>query len=481
MIPPNIKSFFTLFALFLALTTFTLPGAQASPASQVQTVQAAQEPIPAELINAIQATKAQFVDSNIASFNVHSAGLDFILYSEQQFIAADGGASDHFGWWVVHDGDMAVVAAPMDDIDANIDQGSVYVLTRDGTTWSVQQKLTASDGAAGDVFGYSVALLNDDTLLVGAYADDVGGNVDQGSVYFFTRSGSTWSEVLHLFAPDGGGAYECYGRAVALSGDTALVGSYGDFIGGNQLQGSVFVYIQNESSWDFQQKLTALDGAANDQFGWALALDGDTALVGAYIDDVIANTNQGSAYIFERDGAIWTQQAHLIAPDGAAGDEFGVSVAIDDDTALVGTWGMVSGAVRPGSVYVFTRAETIWSLQQTLTASDGVPGDHLGYAVALEGDTALVGAPWDDVSANIDQGSVYVFTRSGTHWNEQAHVIASDGGASDRYGMAVSLSGTTALVGSYLHDVSGSSDQGSAYFYLELHRFYSPLMLRSPQ
>ena len=347
-------------------------------------------------------------------------------------------------------------------------------------SWSVQQKLTASDGGAGDVFGYSVALLNGDTLLVGAYADDVGGNVDQGSVYFFTRSGSTWSEQLHLIAPDGA-AYECFGRAVALSGDTALIGAYGDFIDATPLQGSVFVYTQSEETWNFQQKLTALDGAANDQFGWALALDGDTALVGAYVDDVGAKTNQGSAYIFERDGTIWSQQAHLIAPDGAAGDEFGVSVAVDDDTALVGTWGMVSGAVRPGSVYVFTRTETTWSLQQKLVASDGVSGDHLGYAVSLDGDTALVGAPWDDVGTNINQGSAYVFVRNGTTWSEQAHFVASDGAAEDRYGISVALSGSTALVGNYLHNVGENGDQGTVYFYTELHQVYLPQVQRSAE
>ena len=119
-------TFSTLFVFLFALVPLTVLGAQTSPASQAQTVQAAQEPVPAELINAIQATEAQFVDTTIASFNAHSAGLDFTLYSEQQFIAADGGVSDQFGWWVVHDGNMAVVAAPMDDIDTNVDQGSVY-------------------------------------------------------------------------------------------------------------------------------------------------------------------------------------------------------------------------------------------------------------------------------------------------------------------------------------------------------------------
>ena len=476
--PLNIKSFSTLFALLLALTTLTLPGAQASPTGQAQTGRAPQEPVPADLIHAIQTASARSSEISIASKSAYADTLDFTLYLEQQITAADGGASDIYGWWVIHDGNMAVVSAPSDDIDANVDQGSVYVLTRDGTSWSVQQKLTASDGGAGDVFGYSVALLDGDTLLVGAYADDVGGNVDQGSVYFFTRSGSTWSEQLHLIASDGA-AYECFGRAVALSGDTALIGAYGDFIGGNQLQGSVYVYTQNEESWDFQQKFTALDGAANDLFGWALALDGDTALVGAYVDDVGANMNQGSAYIFVRDGSTWSQQAHLIAPDGAAGDEFGVSVAIDDDTVLVGTWGMVSGAVRPGSVYVYTRAETTWSLQQTLTASDGVPGDHLGYAVSLDGDTALVGAPWDDVGANADQGSAYVFVRRGTTWSEQAHVIAFDGAANDRYGISTALLGNTALIGSYLVDVGDNINQGAAYFYLELHQVYLPLAQRN--
>ena len=472
------KSFSTLFMLLLVLAFLALPGAQASPASQAQTGRILQAPVPADLITAIQTISAQPSETSLDSFSAYAGVLDFTQYLEQQIVAADGGASDIYGWWVLQDGNMAVVSAPSDDIEANVDQGSVYVLTREGTSWSVQQKLTASDGGAGDAFGYSVALLNGELLLVGAFADDVGGNIDQGSVYFFTRSGSTWSEQLHLIAPDGA-AYECFGRAVAISGDTALIGAYGDFIDANQLQGSVYVYTQSEETWDFQQKLIALDGAANDQFGWSLALDGDTALVGAYVDDVGANTNQGSAYIFVRDGTVWSQQEHLIAPDGAAGDEFGVSVAIDADTALVGTWGMISGVDRPGSVYVFTRADTTWSLQQTLTASDGVPGDHLGYAVSLDGNTALVGAPWDDVGANTDQGSAYIFVRTGTTWNEQAHLFAFDGAANDRYGISTAFKGNTALVGSYLDDVGDNVNQGTAYFYLGLHLLHLPLVQRS--
>jgi hypothetical protein len=114
-----------------------------------------------------------------------------------------------------------------------------------------------------------------------------------------------------------------------------------------------------------------------------------------------------------------------------------------------------------------------------LTASDGVPGDHLGYAVSLDGDTALVGAPWDDVGANADQGSAYVFVRRGTTWSEQAHVIAFDGAANDRYGISTALLGNTALVGSYLVDVGDNINQGAAYFYLELHQVYLPLAQRN--
>ncbi len=384
---------------------------------------------------------------------------------EATLTATGGAANDNFGSSVALSGDTALVGANTDDLGANFAQGSAYVFTRSGSTWTQQAQLTATDGAGGDQFGSSVAL-SGDTALVGARFDDVGANFDQGSAYIFTRSGTTWTQQAQLTATDGA-ASDNLGVSVALSGDTALLGANFDNVGANTDQGSAWVFSRIGTKWigpDLQ--LLASNGAANDNFGISVALSGDTALVGAYVDDVGANANQGSAYVFTRSGSTWIQQAQLTATDGAAGDLFGISVALSGDTALVGANSDDVGAnTNQGSAYVFTRSGSTWTQQAQLTATGGAGGDNFGVSVALSGDTALVGANSDDVGANTNQGSAYVFTRSGTTWTQQAQLTATGGAAGDNFGISVALSGDTALVGANFDTVGANASQGSAYVF----------------
>ncbi len=384
---------------------------------------------------------------------------------QQKLTASDGAANDLFGISLAISGDTAVVGAYSDDVGANTDQGSAYVFVRSGTVWSAQQKLTASDGAPSDWFGYSVAV-SGDTALVGAYSDNVGTNLNQGSAYVFVRSGTTWSQQQKVTASDGAGA-DSFGRSVAVSGDTALVGAYLDDVGTNTDQGSAYVYVRSGTTWSEQQKLTASDGAANDWFGYSVAVSADTTVVGAYLDDVVGtNTNQGSAYVFVRTGTTWSEQQKLTASDSAVNDLFGASVAVSGDTALVGAFADDVGAnTDQGSAYVFVRSGTVWSAQQKLTASDGAANDWFGYSVAVSGDTAVVGASVDDVGVITDQGSAYVVVRSGTTWSEQQKLTASDGAPGDSFGVSVAVSGDTAVVGANGDDVGTNTDQGSAYVF----------------
>jgi len=403
-------------------------------------------------------TYADDVGANIDQGSAYVFTRSGSTWTQQAKLTADdGAASDYFGYSVALDGDTVLVGAIYDTVGANSYQGSAYVFTRSGSTWTQQGKLTAGDGAAYDAFGWSVAL-DGDTSLVGAIYDDVA-NLDQGSAYVFTRSGSTWTQQTKLTAGDGAeGDY--FGRSVALDGDSALVGaSYDDVFSSNQ--GSAYVFARSGSTWTQAAKLTAGDGAASDYFGFSVALDGDTALVGAYASDVGPNLDLGSAYVFTRSGSTWTQQTKLTAGDGAANDQFGISVALDGDTALVGALGDNS---YQGSAYVFTRSGGTWTQEAKLTAGDGAAGDYFGRSVALDGDTALVGARYDDVGANTVQGSAYVFTCSGSTWTQQETLTTGDGAASDRFGFSVALDGDTALVGAIYDDVS-SSDQGSAYVF----------------
>ena len=380
---------------------------------------------------------------------------------EAQLVAGDGAADDWFGYSVAISGDTAVVGAPWHDFGANADQGSAYVFVRSGSTWSLQAQLFASNGAADDWFGISVAI-SGDTAVVGASYDDVGGEVQQGSAYVFVRSGSTWSEQVQLLAGDGS-TWDGFGRAVAISGDTAVVGAVTDDVGANADQGSAYVFVRNGSTWGQQAHLTAADGSASDFFGGAVAISGDTAVVGASYDGAGTNDMQGSAYVFMRSGAVWGLQAHLAAADGAWGDLFGMSVAISGDTAVVGASEDDVGANRDqGSAYVFARSGSTWSQQAHLTAADGASDEWFGWSVGVSGDTAVVGAPRHVVGAKADQGSAYAFARSGSTWSQQAQLSAVDGAADDWLGMSVAISGDTAVVGAYRNDVGVVADQGSA-------------------
>ena len=160
--------------------------------------------------------------------------------------------------------------------------------------------------------------------------------------------------------------------------------------------------------------MTAGDGAAEDYFGAAVAIDGDTAIVGAPRNDINGDADQGAAYIFVRSGGIWTQQDKLKAATGAAGDFFGGTVDISGDTAIVGAcFNDVGANVNQGSAYIFTRSAGVWTQQQKLTSGDGAANDLFGFSVTIDGDTAIIGAHLADASANANQGAAYVFTRSG--------------------------------------------------------------------
>ena len=198
----------------------------------------------------------------------------------------------------------------------------------------------------------------------------------------------------------------------------------------------LFVTSESLAKFTVERILTAPDGDTDDFFGRSVAISGDTVLVGAFHDDVgFLNADQGSAYVFRRNGTEWTFEQQLTADDGGASDLFGVSVALSGDTALVG----IAANAGLGAAYVFVRSGTTWTQQQKLTPGDNAAGDNFGTTVALGPDTAIIGSLADDVGGNVDQGSAYVFTRSGTIWSEQQKLTASDGAAGDLFGQGVAL------------------------------------------
>jgi hypothetical protein len=340
------------------------------------------------------------------------------------------------------------------------DDGAAYPLAID--PWFQQAKLTAADAAGGDRFGVAVAV-SGDTAVVGANAADTPAGSNVGSAYVFVRSAGTWALQAKLTAADAA-AVDNFGISVAISGDTAVVGAYLDSTPAGSNAGSAYVFVRSAGTWAQQQKLTAADAADGDSFGVSVAVSGDTAVVGAYLDDAPAGTNAGSAYVFVRSAGTWAHQQKLAADDAAAVDNFGMSVAVSVDTAVVGAH--LEGGTNAGSAYVFVRSAGTWAQQQKLAASDAAANDNFGASVAVSGDTAVVGAPFDDIAAGTDAGSAYVFVRSAGTWAQQQKLAASDADAGDRFGIAVAVSGDTAVVGAYFDDAPVGPDAGSAYVFL---------------
>jgi hypothetical protein len=390
-----------------------------------------------------------------------SAGSVPLWNQQAHNFASDGAASDFFGVSVSISGDTAIVGAHNDDTAGGTNAGSAYIFTRNSGVWTQQQKLTASDGAANDQFGISVSI-SGDTAIVGAYFDVTTGGTNTGSAYVFTRSGTVWIEQQKLTASDGDDIDQ-FGISVALSGDTAIVGAWA---AGGSDAGSAYVFTRSAGLWTEQQQLIASDGASLEEFGYSVAISGDTVIVGADADATVAGPNAGSAYIFTRSGGIWTQQQKLTASDGAGNDQFGRSVSISGDSAIVGAYqDDTAGGLNAGSVYVFTRSGTVWTEQQKLIASDGAAGEAFGISVAISGDTAIVGANLLNTPGRIDAGAAYVFTRSGTVWTQQQKLTASDGAANDQFSYAVALSGDSAIIGARFDDTAGGTDAGSSYIF----------------
>lgn len=342
-------------------------------------------------------------------------------------------------------------------------------------SWIQQSKLTASDGVAFDKLGYSVALSDDgNTAIASAIYATVNGVSQQGAVYVYTRVTGAWTQQAKLIANESTAGR--FGESVALSsdGNTALVGAYGTTVNGHAYQGAVYVYTRTGTIWTQQTKLTADDGAEDDQFGISVALssNGNKALLGAWGANVNGHDGQGAAYLFTRTGTIWTQQTKLTASDGAAYDSFGTSVALNSDgnTALVGAWeATVNSHSSQGAAYVFTQTGLSWSQQTKLTASDGAANDSFGTSVTLnnDGNTALVGTYNGNTSGYNVPGKAYVFTRSSTIWSQQTKLTASDGAANDYFGYSVALNsdGNQALLGAWGANLNGWTQHGAAYVY----------------
>jgi hypothetical protein len=419
-----------------------------------------------------EASAATGVNGDQGDNSLAKAGAAYVFvrsgasWSQQAYLkASNTNADDHFGCSLSVSGDTVVVAAYFEASSAtgvNGDQsdnsasraGAAYVFVRTGTSWSQQAYLKASNTDAQDWFGDSVAV-SGDTVLVGAYreasrATGVNGNQSDngapaaGAAYIFVRSGTLWSQQVYLKASNAD-ADDMFGRSVAVSGDTVVIGA------------------DRESS-----SATGVNGDQSDN----------------------SAPRGGAAYVFVRNGTAWSQEAYLKASNTDADDHLGYSVALSTDTAVVGAYGEDSNATgvggdqsdnsasRGGAAYVFVRSGTAWSQEAYLKASNTDAGDYFGNAVAVLHDTLVVAARSErskapgvngDQSNNeySDAGAAYLFLRSGTTWSQQAYLKASLPASHAAFGISASVSDDTVLVGAFGErsgstGVNGDPNDGSA-------------------
>jgi len=374
--------------------------------------------------------------------------------SSGKLLAPNGATDGNFGISVALSGDTAIIGAS----ENGVGTGRAYVFVRQDAGWAVQQELVALDAAAGDDFGWWVAL-SGDTAVVGAPGDDDLG-ASSGSAYVFVRSGTAWTFQQKLTAPDGAES-DWFGDTVAIDGDTIAVTADGDDDLGSQ-SGSAYVFVRSGGSWSIQEKLTAADGAPEDMFGWPVTVSGDIIAVGAPRDDDRGD-GSGSVYVFARSGPDWSQQQKLTATDGAAGDHFADCIDLDGGTLVVGADGDDDQGDDSGSAYVFTRTDTTWTERQKLVALGGAAGDRFGYPVAIDGLTTVVGAEWDDDRGG-GSGSAYVFSRGVSGWAQIRKLFAPDGAEHDNFGYALDVDGESAMVGAKYDDDLGDGS-GSAYYF----------------
>ncbi len=385
----------------------------------------------------------------------HTLGTDQWVQT-QQVTETSTGFTPEFGVSVALHGTIAMVGAQQEKIGDNEDQGAVYVFEQSNGVWTMTQELVASDGLAGDTFGNAV-VFDDTTALIGAYAAMIGGSFGQGAAYVFTLQDGTWTQTQKLTADDGA-AVDFFGYSIGLSGSTAFIGADDAQIGTNGSQGAAYVFTESDGVWTQSQKLVADDGGPSDIFGYSIAFDGTTAVISAYSQ----NQSTGAAYVFGQSGGTWTQTQKLLASDAATNTYFGYAMALSGSTLLVGSWGAnPGGADTQGVAYIFTESGGTWTQTQELVADDGAPFDKFGHAVALQGTTALIGA--DGVGSA--QGAVYVFDGTGGVWTQTQKFYANDGAPSYQFGFPVTLDGNTALVGSWLWSTPALVTQGSAYFF----------------
>lgn len=394
----------------------------------------------------------------------------------QKLLAGDGATPDHFGVSVDSHNGLLIIGAKYADFDFIIDTGAAYIWKRVGpTSWEEEAKLNAPDAADGDVFGISSAL-GDNFALIGAYHHDIkAGNDRGGAAYFFNRAmDGTWSFHQKLIAPGAFGG-ETFGSSVAIDGDTAIIGAAAFNIPGRA--GAAHIYRRDMAGvWNLEQSLLPSDSFAADQFGWSVDIHGNTAVVGAHQND----SGQGAIYVYTRDAmtGLWDAGVKVTPNLRLASERFGWAVSVWDDAILVGATQEFATS-ETGAAYIF-RSDGLggWTQEARLVGAEAVARNQIGRAVELRGDNAMVGAielgmfPFPG-----DPGSVYVFNRNGGAWTQTNRIQASDGQGDDQFGGAIAIDDDLLIVGARTDDDFGFA-AGASYVF-DTHAAFCPADLNN--
>ncbi len=385
---------------------------------------------------------------------------------------SDGVANQFFGWNVALDGDFAVVGAPRERRNNNEirDQGAAYVYRRHSAiepcpgsvAWCEEAKLTPQ--FTDETFlrvrlGWNVAI-SGDTVIAGAPFDgqrdpDPGLDArDTGAAFIWRRCApQTWCFEGKLTASDGA-TLDRFGNNVAISGDTAFIGSSPGTVG------AVYVFTRSGSTWTETAKLTPPTNDPFQRFSSGLAVSGDTLLVGANGD----SSRAGAAYVFVRTGGVWLQQAKLLASDRQASDGFGSGVALSGDTAVIAGPQQINGVCENGAAYVFTRSGSVWQEQKKFLSPSGVAEDCFGFAVALSGNTLIIPADLESVPGP-DAGAAYVYRGAGANWSTPTRIAPAISLGPDAFGWSVGLDGETAVLSAPVSFRNRQDRPGAAYIF----------------
>lgn len=371
--------------------------------------------------------------------------------AQNVIFADDGKAGDAFGFSAAIDGKTLLIGASKVDIDGVKDAGAAYVYVLGDNGWHQQAKLVADPAFAGDTLGGNVALKNDVAMLGVMRRDDKG--KDSGAVVSFERELNAWKQK-HIFTAPDAKAGDAFGQSIALTENFLVIGAPRSDALGNDA-GAAYIYKRENDSWLYQTKITASDGAAGDLYGISVAIDGNTILVGADLHDEKAE-NAGAVYVHVLEKNMWKQEAKLMASDAGKTDIFGVRVALSENTALVSARrdDTEELGIDAGSAYIFVREGSSWTQQVKLTSPDGQADDRFGRGVALSGDTAIISAMNHDANGS-NTGAVYVYNKGSSGWRYTSKLIVKHSMPDDKFGWNVGLSNGVVVIATPNHDAKG--------------------------